>query len=146
VAAGPNAEDRRVGSAVDRVAAGFRRFAGIETPGRSPLYTQLARLVSGDADLLAFIAAQPESKWQPQLLFSAVQYLQGPLASRAEFVDVMRSRADEVVSVMRSHTTQTNIPARCATLLPALAALPQPLALLEVGASAGLCLYPDRYS
>lgn len=35
---------------------------------------------------------------------------------------------------------------RCATLLPALAALPQPLALLEVGASAGLCLYPDRYA
>jgi hypothetical protein len=27
-----------------------------------------------------------------------------------------------------------------------LAALPQPLALIEVGASAGLCLYPDRYS
>jgi hypothetical protein len=42
--------------------------------------------------------------------------------------------------------TQTNEPARCAVLLPALAALPQPLALLEVGASAGLCLLPDRYA
>jgi hypothetical protein len=99
-----------------------------------------------DADLLAFVAALPEPKWQPQLLFSAVQYLQGPLTSRAQFTDALRARADEVAPVMRAHTTQTKIPARCATLLPALAALPQPLALVEVGSSAGLCLYPDRYS
>ena len=46
---------------------------------------------------------------------------------------------------MRSSTTQTNEPARCATLLPVLARLPQPLALIEVGASAGLCLLPDCY-
>ncbi len=39
-----------------------------------------------------------------------------------------------------SKRTQTNEPGRCAVLLPLLAALPQPLALLEVGASAGLCL------
>jgi hypothetical protein len=31
-------------------------------------------------------------------------------------------------------------------LLPLLASLPGPLALLEVGCSAGLCLLPDRYS
>ncbi len=42
--------------------------------------------------------------------------------------------------------TQTNEPARCATLLPALAQLPQPLALIEAGASAGLTLLFDRYS
>src|SRR6266571_1473740 len=41
---------------------------------------------------------------------------------------------------------QTNEPARCATLLPALAQLPPPLALIEVGASAGLTLLVDRYS
>ena len=38
------------------------------------------------------------------------------------------------------------MPRRCAALLPVLAAIPGPLALLEVGAAAGLCLYPDRYS
>ena len=41
---------------------------------------------------------------------------------------------------------QTNEPGRCASLMPTLAALPGPLALLEIGASGGLCLYPDRYS
>jgi hypothetical protein len=39
---------------------------------------------------------------------------------------------------MLARRTQTNEAARCATLLPTLAALPQPLALIEVGASAGL--------
>ncbi|MCZ1012773.1 DUF2332 domain-containing protein [Streptomyces noursei] len=48
-------------------------------------------------------------------------------------------------SLIPSRLTQTNESARCAILQPVLAALPQPLALIEVGASAGLCLYPDRY-
>nr|WP_275311681.1 DUF2332 family protein [Streptomyces yunnanensis] len=46
---------------------------------------------------------------------------------------------DEVSSLMLVRLTQTNESARCATLLPVLATLPQPLALIEVGASAGLC-------
>lgn len=49
-------------------------------------------------------------------------------------------------SIALRRATQTNEPRRCAVLLPLLAALQQPLALLEVGASAGLCLYPDRYA
>ncbi len=47
---------------------------------------------------------------------------------------------------MLSRTTQTNEPARCAVLLPLLCRLPQPIALIEVGASAGLCLLPDKYT
>jgi hypothetical protein len=47
---------------------------------------------------------------------------------------------------MTARATQTNEPARCAALLPVLARLDGPLALIEVGASAGLCLYSDRYS
>ena len=47
---------------------------------------------------------------------------------------------------MLNRATQTNEAGRCALLLPVLTALPQPLALLDIGASAGLCLYPDRYS
>jgi hypothetical protein len=47
---------------------------------------------------------------------------------------------------MLSRATQTNEPARCTALLPALATIEGPLALVEVGTSAGMCLYPDRYS
>ncbi len=50
-----------------------------------------------------------------------------------------------MAAVAAVRATQTNEPGRCAALLPALAAVEGSIALLEVGAAAGLCLFPDRY-
>jgi hypothetical protein len=131
---------------VARIAAGYRNFAEIEAELVSPLYARLARAVADDADVLAFLADLPAGKRQPNLLFAALQFLHGAPADPTVLREWVLDDADRVRTTVLSHATQTNEPARCGALLPLLAALPQPLALIEVGASAGLCLYPDRYS
>jgi hypothetical protein len=123
----------------------YIRFAEEEAAGRSPLYGALARGVAADQDAIRFLMTLPEEKRQPNLLLAAVRHLFGSQADWPHFRRSLLDNADAVRSVMLTHSTQTNEPARCATLLPVLARLPQPLALVEVGASAGLCLLPDRY-
>jgi hypothetical protein len=129
----------------DRIARIYTRFAEYEAVGRSPVYADIAGRAAEDPGILGFLADLPPLKWQPNLLFSVVQYLCGPIPDWPWFRARFAERRDEIRDVMLTRATQTNEPARCSTLLPALAALPQPLALLEVGASAGLCLLPDRY-
>src|SRR5579875_1808868 len=127
-------------------AENYRRFAAVEARQRSPLYEEFAAGVADDPELLGFLESLPPDKRQPNLLLASVRYLTGLLRSYDAFRATVLDRREEVAAVMLARRTQTNEPARCATLLPALALLPQPLALLEVGASAGLCLLPDRYS
>lgn len=129
----------------NRIAEGFERFA-VEAAGRSPLYVEIARTVAATDWVLDFLAAMPEAKWQPNVLLAVVRYLYGTPGSGREFVGLVERRAPEIAEVMEVRTTQANEPARCATLLPILARLPQPLALLEVGPAAGLCLLPDYYT
>jgi hypothetical protein len=123
----------------------YRTFAEEEAKGVSPLYEALARAVAESEPLLGFIASLPEAKQQPNLVFATVRHLCGTPRDAAHFAELVERHAEPVRALVLRRSTQTNEPGRCAVLLPALAGLPQPLALLEVGASAGLCLLPDRY-
>jgi hypothetical protein len=130
---------------VEQTARAYRRFAALEARGRSPLYEKLAEGVAGDGDVLAFLLTLPRPKRQPNLLFAAARHRLGTPTDWPDFRDRLLGERDAVREIMLVRSTQTNEPARCATLLPVLAALPQPLALIEVGASAGLCLLPELY-
>src|SRR5262245_30436118 len=124
----------------------YLAFSQQEARDRSRPYEILAAEVADDPFVLAFLASLPPAKRQPNLVFAAARYLLGRPADIASLRAVVAGRGAELAVVIQARRTQTNEPARCASLLPALMLLPQPLALLEVGASAGLTLLPDRYS
>jgi hypothetical protein len=127
-------------------AANYRRFATQEAAGRSPSYEALALGVAGDEQVLSFLNRLPAGKRQPNLLFAAVRHLLGDVPHIEDLRSLVIRRDDELASVMTERRTQTNEPGRCATLLPALARIEGPLAIIEVGASAGLCLNLAQYS
>ena len=123
----------------------YRDFAR-EAHGRSAAYEALAEAVAGDGTVLGFLGTLPEARRQPNLLFAAARYLLGGPADIGTLRGLVGRDAARLAEVMLARRTQTNEPARCATLLPALAGLGGPLALIEVGASAGLTLLFERYS
>ncbi|WP_129784508.1 DUF2332 domain-containing protein [Promicromonospora panici] len=114
--------------------------------GGSPIYQDWARGVAADPEVCALLDGLPEPKRQPNLLFAAARLVGAPSDGWASVRPWLLAAWPDVERTMRTHATQTNEPRRCATLLPTLAAIDGPIALIEVGASAGLCLYPDRYS
>src|SRR5262245_7990776 len=126
--------------------AAYAEFALHEARGVSPSYERLALAVSRDDEVLALLHALPPAKRQPNLLFAVVRLLGGPVHDPVAFREYVMADWPTIEAEMRTRSTQTNEVGRCAVLLPVLTSLPQPLALLDIGASAGLCLYPDRYS
>lgn len=124
----------------------YTHLAEHQARDSSPTYVEWGHGVAADPEVLALLDALPAPKRQPHLLFAAARFLGAPSGAWAEVRAWLLDAWPAVAREMLARSTQTNEPRRCATLLPALAAIPGPIALVEVGASAGLCLYPDRYS
>ena len=130
----------------DKTVAWYRWFAENEAPGRSALFEEWARCVADDSEVLALLGGLPRPKRQPNLLFACSRLVGCPLVPYADWREWLIANWSAVSAQMMVRGTQTNEPLRCAVLLPVLAQVTGPISLLEVGASAGLCLYPDRYS
>jgi hypothetical protein len=129
----------------DDVIEEYRDFASYAA-GDSPCFEEWALGVVGDAEVLAWLDTLPPIKRQPNLVFAAARWhgapAPGPYAGLRE---VLLGQEADVRATILSRATQTNEVGRLATLTPVLALVDGPLALVEVGASAGLCLFPDRY-
>lgn len=132
---------------VDDVSTRYADFARFEVRGRTPVYLAWAEGIADDPATCELIATLPRIKRQPVLVFAAARHAGAPESEDyADFRDFLHAHWSEIERVALTHSTQTNEAKRCAVLLPFLSMLPGPLSLVEVGAAAGLCLYPDRYA
>lgn len=122
----------------------YRWFAGEADP-TSSTWGDLCRWVADHPEVNHRLDGLPGRKRQPNLFLGAIRFLDGPVVGGPAFTAWVDENWTAIEAVILGRDTQTNEPGRCALLAPVLAALPQPVALFEVGSSAGLCLLPDRY-
>jgi hypothetical protein len=150
---------------LDTLAAFYRHLAATEFEGYCDLYARIATAMAADRELLARVhALAPAPKIVPILLFAAVHdlvlrephqelaaiYRTGAGDPWPPFRALVEERAAELAVTMAARSIQTNEVGRCVPLAAALTAahrrVGRPLALVEVGASAGLNLLFDRYA
>jgi hypothetical protein len=156
---------------LESLAQRFVRFADQECGDYAQLYDRLARGIAHDPDLLTIAAHARSGQQAPNLLLAAVHYLllRGADHALGAFYPSVTHRAavppgdpmpafrsfcqDQraaIIALVSTRMVQTNEPRRCTVLLPAFATVGRlaagtPLALIEIGASAGLNLLFDRY-
>jgi hypothetical protein len=130
----------------DAVAERYDRFAREEAPGRSDVYAEWAAGVADDAQVQAVLERLSPQHRQPPLVFAVSRLLGAPVGGYRRWRTFVLAHADELVAQCALRGVQINEPLRLAALLPALSLIEGPVALLELGAAAGLCLYPDRFS
>lgn len=128
------------------VAERYRAFAATQAADSSPTLRRWADAVAEDRELLALLAPLPSAKQQPNLLFAAARTHGARPGDVRSLRELLTTRWPAVRATLLARATQTNEAARCAALLLGLRQVPGPIALLEIGAAAGLCLIPDRYS
>lgn len=130
------------------LAGRYAEFAAWATSGGSPCFARWAHGVASDDEVLGWISTLPAPKQQPNLVFAAARWhgvpAPGPYAALR---DALLGDDGAIRATIMERATQTNEVGRLATLVPAFTSLggDRPLALVEVGTSAGLCLYPDRW-
>jgi hypothetical protein len=129
----------------DDVIEEYRDFATYAADD-SPCFEEWALAVAGDEQVLDWLGNLPPIKRQPNLVFAAARWHGAPAPGPYEGLRrVLVEQEPAVRATVMARATQTNEVGRLATLAPVLALVEGPLALVEVGASAGLCLFPDRY-
>jgi len=155
---------------LDELTRRFRAFVDTAR-SRAPLYSTLAAAAADDPAIVELMLAAPETQHNPVLLFAAVHdlLLQGlgpelaafypnlapePTADSVAdvavaFREFVADHREPIRELVATRNTQTNEVARCSLFLVALARVEAecgPLALVEVGASAGLNLLLPYYS
>ena len=147
----------------------FRTFAKRECEGSSELYEYLSYEIAKDDEMLELSSYAREGQPIPNLLFGAVHYLllkgnnhvlkeyyssivehpkeiQESYIHFGNFCQIYRS---EIISILKIKLVQTNETRRCAYLYPVFSHIysqtNKPLALIEIGTSAGFQLLWDKY-
>lgn len=158
-------------TASQEIGKSFLHSAVHEFRGSSPLYERLSLGIGNDGELLE-MAACAVSKPVPMIFLAAVHFLllnekQHSLAAYFPdispyphaldgdpypvFRDFCLARRAEITRIVSTYHVQTNEVRRSACLLPAFGIVARqaggfPLALVEIGASAGLNLLWDHYA
>jgi hypothetical protein len=147
----------------------FERFARRECYA-SPLYERLSLGIAHDPETLAIASQAKPGQPVPNLFLAAVHFLllmgvSHPLATfypslpsggfasadpYPSFRAFCLEHQESILELISTRLVQTNEVRRCGCLLPAFTQVAQhaegrPLALVEIGASAGLNLLWDRY-
>ena len=162
-------EGRDMMKSLDIIANEFVVFSVRECEGSSLLYAELANGVSSDIELLELCQNARPGQPIPNLFFGSVHYLllkgrrhplekfypsivshpKNPQGAFPVFKKFCLSYKDEIVHLLKEKLVQTNEVRRCGYLYPIFSKIYErtnnPLALMEIGTSAGFQLLWDKY-